>query len=37
MSAQELKQWATYGGVYLQPFFWSALYYLRAEDGFGMY
>lgn len=36
-SAQELKQWATHGGVYLQPFFWPTLYYLRAEDGFGMY
>jgi hypothetical protein len=37
-SAKELRDCATKGGnVTLQPFLWTSLNYLRAEDGFGTY
>jgi hypothetical protein len=36
-SADELLSCATRGNITLQPFLWSSLNYLRAEDGFGTY
>jgi len=36
-SADELRKCATHGNITLQPFLWTSLEYLRAEDGFGTY